>query len=111
MKYDDLEREQKVALANLVVALRPVGVRFIEAAHEAKAILAGHAASSAEALGLLDDDEAVPNDGGVFGAADLTKAEILSVLSDLQSVADLFGTDDKFDSFVKTSGVTPILEA
>ena len=106
--YEELSDADRQKVDEALQHIRPACGTFAQSSDKAAWIT-----QSAQVSGALDIiatiDGPIPNATGLAQAGDLTAAEVAELVSDLQSIADLYGTDSKRALHLKACGVNAII--
>lgn len=84
--YESLSPSQKALLNDMVTLSRSWAGEQARTNNHGEAINTTYNASVSAILASLDAGEVVPNQSGLAGAADLTKEEVITLISHMQNI-------------------------
>ena len=109
MAYADLTTDQKQQLQDWLQLVRPIQGEFAKVLNHMAAAKTAHASHVGDVLALLVDADAVPNESGLAGAVDVTKAELTTILTLLNAVLTTYDTAGNRELWTKFCGAENVI--
>ncbi len=108
MAYTDLSTEQKTQLQEWLQLVRPIQGEFAKVMNHMVAAKVAYTSHISDVLALLADVDEVPNQSGLAGAIDVTKAELTTILG-LLNAALAADTDENRVLWTKFCGAANLI--
>lgn len=104
MAYAELTADQKQQLQDWLQLVRPIQGEVAKVLNHMGAAKTAYDSHVGAVLALLVDGDAVPNESGLAGAIDVTKAELTTILALLNSVLTTYDTTANRELWTKFCG-------
>ena len=109
MAYADLTTEQKRQLQDWLQLVRPIQGEFAKVLNHMGAAKTAHSSHVGAVLALLVDADNVPNESGLAGAIDVTKAELTTILMLLNVILTTYDTTPNRELWTKFCGAQNLI--
>lgn len=110
MAYGDLTAEQRASLQSwLNNVVRPWCGEQARVNNHADVANLAYNATGLAVLGDLTDEDVIPNQSGLAGAASLTKAEVVSIVSHIQAILAGYNTDPHRQLWLRAAGAMNLI--
>lgn len=104
MTYDELSTAEKKIIQDWLGLVRPIQGEFAKLLNHMRVAKVAHVSHVGDVLDKLSSADVVPNESGLVGAIDVTKAELTSILSMLNAVRTAYDTDGNRELWTKFCG-------
>ena len=104
MAYADLTTDQQGQLQDWLQLVRPIQGEFAKVLNHMGAAKTAHSSHVGDILAMLVDADEVPNESGLAGAIDVTKAELTSILTLLNAALTAYDTTANRELWTKFCG-------
>ncbi len=109
MAHADLTPEQKTQLQEWLQVVRPLQGEMARMLQRMQVAKDAHASHVGAILAELASDDVIPNESGLAGATAITKANLTTILVDLNTVLTDYDTDEKRQLWTKFCGAVNMI--
>ena len=109
MAYEDLTIEQQRSLDDFCSMLRPWCGEQAKSQNHCAAINDQYNANVSAIFDLLDAADVIPNKTGLSGAVDLTKNDLISIVSHMQNILSGFNTAGHRQLWTRAAGAANMI--
>lgn len=109
MAYADLTAGQKQQLQDWLQLVRPIQGEVAKVLNHMAAAKTAYDSHVSTILAPLIDADAVPNESGLAGAVDVTKAELTTILTLLNAVLTTYNTTANRELWTKFCGAENLI--
>jgi len=109
MAYADLTEQQKTQLQDWLLVMRPWCGEQARANNHGGEVDTAYNSHVSAILGELADGDEIPNESGLAGATQITKAECVSIVSHIQGIRTTYNTAGHRELWTQACGATNMI--